>query len=261
MKGQGARGMRDDIRQAILVLAVAGLTLFGACQSARGAAPAATSARAGACAEGATAAAGVAVPLRARVECRGNTTVVTHAAAPLQPGADVPSLQPRPVPADFDGWVFIWINDQPLRTPRRTAQRWEPDAYVVASTGRTVMPIRFFTEAIGGRVTWQEAEGRVTLQYRGRTVVLWIGQPEALIEGERVPLDQPPFIVLDRTMIPTRFLMEAFGATVDWDPANSSVWVLLPDGACIDSTLCGEPRHLPGAGGHDAHGGGGEGDA
>lgn len=190
----------------------------------------------------ASAAVADAIARGATVECdTAGALIITYPAQPVvpPPGMEVTLPQARPRPADFDGWVFLFINGQPLRTPAG-GERTEPDAYIVASTGRTVMPIRFFTEAIGGLVDWHEPQRKVTLAYRGRQVELWIDRREARVDGRSVPLDQPPFIYMGRTMLPTRFLMEAFGAQVAWDPANSAVWVELPGARCVNPTYCGQ---------------------
>ncbi|MBP2020142.1 hypothetical protein J2Z79_003596 [Symbiobacterium terraclitae] len=49
-----------------------------------------------------------------------------------------------------------------------------------------------------------------------RTVVLTIDQPVAVVDGREVPLDAPPVIRNDRTMVPVRFIAEQMGAKVYW---------------------------------------------
>ncbi len=50
-----------------------------------------------------------------------------------------------------------------------------------------------------------------------KTVIeLQIGSPSAYIDGERISLDAPPFIESGRTLVPLRFIGEAFGAQVEW---------------------------------------------
>lgn len=185
--------------------------------------------------------------------------------APVQPSGPLVPVQQRlrPIPPDFDGWVMLWVNGWPLRVPARAPDgRWEPDAYVVRSTARTVMPIRFFTEAIGGEVAWDPDGQAVTLRYGGREVRLAIGRHEAYVDGRAVWIDQPPFLWLDRTLLPTRFLMEAFGAQVEWDPANAAVRIHLPGALCLSDRYCGEPVETAaeavaaGLGGARAAGGG-----
>ncbi|WP_374713645.1 copper amine oxidase N-terminal domain-containing protein, partial [Symbiobacterium terraclitae] len=49
-----------------------------------------------------------------------------------------------------------------------------------------------------------------------RTIVLTINQPVAVVDGQEVPLDAPPVIRNDRTMVPVRFIAEQMGAKVYW---------------------------------------------
>ena len=49
-----------------------------------------------------------------------------------------------------------------------------------------------------------------------RTIVLTIDHPVATVDGREVPLDAPPVIRNDRTMVPIRFIAEQMGAKVYW---------------------------------------------
>lgn len=49
-----------------------------------------------------------------------------------------------------------------------------------------------------------------------RTIVLTIDHPVAVVDGREVPLDAPPVIRNDRTMVPVRFIAEQMGAKVYW---------------------------------------------
>ena len=49
-----------------------------------------------------------------------------------------------------------------------------------------------------------------------RTIVLTIDRPVAVVDGQEVPLDAPPVIRNDRTMVPVRFIAEQMGAKVYW---------------------------------------------
>jgi hypothetical protein len=140
-------------------------------------------------------------------------------------------------------FFFIWINGRPLKPPFNPLRGYqEPGPFVTAGAGRVLMPVRFFTEALGGTVTWDGAADRVTLQWQGRQVVLRIGEGTALVGGRPVALDQPPLLFLDRTFVPARFLLEFFGARVDWDRAGLSARIELPGAACISTLYCGETR-------------------
>jgi hypothetical protein len=59
-----------------------------------------------------------------------------------------------------------------------------------------------------------------TITYPGlsqKTMIeLQVGSPSAYINGKRIQLDAPPFIEAGRTLVPLRFIGEAFGAKVAW---------------------------------------------
>jgi hypothetical protein len=89
--------------------------------------------------------------------------------------------------------------------------------------GRTMVPLRRIFEALGAQVHWDQDSGQV-LAYSGtREVKLTLGQPQAMVNGEPQVLDQPALIIQGRTMVPLRFVGEALGAVVDWNPVRKEV--------------------------------------
>jgi hypothetical protein len=96
-------------------------------------------------------------------------------------------------------------------------------AFIDAKTGRTFVPVRFIGESFGAKVTWNEALQKVWLQL-GATpqhpailIELRIGRATALVNGKSAALEAPPRIVAGRTLVPLRFVGEAFGAHVSWN--------------------------------------------
>lgn len=87
--------------------------------------------------------------------------------------------------------------------------------------GRSMVPIRFLSESFGSDVAWYPNSQQILIQMKGKKVILTIGKKEAIIEQDfqkkSVTLDVPPMIVQNRTLIPLRFVMEVFNATVDWN--------------------------------------------
>jgi len=92
---------------------------------------------------------------------------------------------------------------------------------------RTLIGVRFIGEAVGGTVEWDPVSRRVTVVSPGGTVVLTIGDPVALVNGQPVTMEVPAQLVADRTMVPLRFIAEALGCTVEWDQATRTVNILL----------------------------------
>ena len=91
---------------------------------------------------------------------------------------------------------------------------------------RTFLPIRLIAEELGATVTWNEAEQSVTIVKDDMTIVIYIGQAFALVNGEPVQLDEAAFIVNGRTYLPLRFVAENLGAVVTWDGLARTVTIV-----------------------------------
>jgi len=90
------------------------------------------------------------------------------------------------------------------------------DSPPVIKNDRTLLPIRAVVEAMGGQVNWNAEERRVDIEYRGKTVTLWIGKNTAKVNGKEVMIDPSnpnvvPEIINGRTMLPLRFVAESLG--------------------------------------------------
>jgi len=60
-------------------------------------------------------------------------------------------------------------------------------------------------------------------------IVLQVGNSVALVNDKTVKLDASPKIVKDRTLVPLRFIAEAFGADVQWNSVFKLVIIKLQD--------------------------------
>ncbi|MDI6861715.1 MAG: stalk domain-containing protein [Caldisericia bacterium] len=100
--------------------------------------------------------------------------------------------------------------------------------------GRTLVPLRFIAESFGANVAWDAKEQKITITLENKTVVLWIGKKEALVNNERYYLEVPPKVIEipeiggGRTVVPLRFVSEALGAKVDWDPDLQIITITYP---------------------------------
>ena len=96
---------------------------------------------------------------------------------------------------------------------------------VVASSGRTLIPIRSMVESLGGTVQWVAADNKVVIQLNGKTVELTIGKTAALVNGKTAASDEAPQIINGRTMLPVRFVSENLGLNVKWDAETKTITV------------------------------------
>jgi len=89
--------------------------------------------------------------------------------------------------------------------------------------GRTMVPMRAIFEALGATVVWDGAT-QTAIAKKGETEVsLTLGSLTPTVNGQIVTIDQPGVVIGGRMLVPLRFVAEAFGVTVDWDPATRIV--------------------------------------
>ena len=87
----------------------------------------------------------------------------------------------------------------------------------IDNNGRTQVPLRFVAESLGGDVQWSAESKTVTID-RGRIhVELTIGENEFTVLGGTKIMDTTPVLESGRTLVPARFVAEAFGCRVEWN--------------------------------------------
>ena len=87
----------------------------------------------------------------------------------------------------------------------------------------TLIPIRAVSEALDADVSWDGDTQAVTIEKDGHEMILVLDSDTALFDGEEVELDIPAMLKNNRTMVPLRFVMEAFDVSVDWDGDTRTV--------------------------------------
>lgn len=104
------------------------------------------------------------------------------------------------------------------------------DVSPIIKENRTLLPIRFVTEAIGANIQWFDAEKKVLIKQGSTTIELWIGKNQAKLNGQSVSIDPDnnsvmPLVVNGRTMLPLRFIAEKLGCDVKWIPEFSQITI------------------------------------
>ncbi len=97
------------------------------------------------------------------------------------------------------------------------------DVAPTVSKGRVMVPLRVVTEYFGATVGYDAKTRTATVALNGTNISLKIGDRRAYINKSPVTLDVPATAVGGRTIVPLRFIGEALGATVDWDPKAYAV--------------------------------------
>ncbi|MBX6351218.1 MAG: hypothetical protein IRZ11_06895 [Clostridia bacterium] len=129
------------------------------------------------------------------------------------------------------------------------------DVPPVIRDGRTFVPLRALAESMGFAVSWDPGERKATIASSDRTVEVWVGRSTALVvdtqavfaEGgappsgpreETLAIDPQnpsvmPFIEGGRVMVPLRFVAEAMGFEVGFDPQDKSIHVACQYPYCL----------------------------
>lgn len=97
------------------------------------------------------------------------------------------------------------------------------DVAPIIRNERTMLPARFVAENLGATVSWNQSEQQVIITKGDIKIVLTIGLPYAIVNGEYEKIDCAPFIENERTYTPVRLIAESLGAKVDWDGSTQSV--------------------------------------
>jgi len=89
--------------------------------------------------------------------------------------------------------------------------------------GRVMVPMRAIFEALGADVQWNEESEAVIAERDGAIVRAIVGDINMRVNEQQVEMDIAPMLVEGRTLVPIRFVSEAFGAEVSWDEARRVV--------------------------------------
>ncbi len=87
----------------------------------------------------------------------------------------------------------------------------------------TLLPVRGVSEALDADVDWDGKNQIVEITTDDRSMTLFIDSDTALLDGEEVALEMPAQIKNGRTMVPLRFVMEAFDLDVGWEQETRTV--------------------------------------
>ncbi len=88
---------------------------------------------------------------------------------------------------------------------------------------RTMVPIRFISEALGADVLWENGWSGCIIKKAGKEIKLEFGSSEFFVNGEKFSFEVPVEVVHDRTMVPIRFVSEQLDCDVYWEAINSAV--------------------------------------
>lgn len=92
--------------------------------------------------------------------------------------------------------------------------------------GTTLVPFRPLFEALGMDVEWNSGQQLVTGKNNDTTISLVIGEKRGTVNSQTYTLNEAATIVNGYTLVPLRFIGEATGAFVAWDPYNREISIV-----------------------------------
>ncbi|NLV22472.1 MAG: MBL fold metallo-hydrolase [Syntrophomonadaceae bacterium] len=116
--------------------------------------------------------------------------------------------------------IFVGAVQAASPTVVLNGQQLTFDVPPVIDDGRTLVPLRTIFESLGADVNWDVSTSTVTAKRDNTTISLQIGNATAYKNGSGIKLDVPAKLVENRTMVPLRFVSEALGCSVSWNPTN-----------------------------------------
>ncbi|MBR3942298.1 MAG: copper amine oxidase N-terminal domain-containing protein, partial [Clostridia bacterium] len=117
------------------------------------------------------------------------------------------------MPASAEQPISVYVNGEKL----------EFDVAPVLLNDRTMVPMRKIFETLGATVSWNGDTETASGVRNGIRVSVSIDNPKAFIDGKATSIDQPPVLLDGRTLVPLRFIAEAYGAQVEWVDATQTV--------------------------------------
>ncbi|ETT54127.1 copper amine oxidase domain-containing protein [Paenibacillus sp. FSL R7-269] len=104
-------------------------------------------------------------------------------------------------------------------------QQLQPETRPLNIGGTVLVPMRGLFEAQGAELSWNNASKTVTAVKGGTALTYTLGSSTALLNGKTTQLTVPGQLSQGYSMIPLRFVSEALGSEVSWEPASGSVLI------------------------------------
>lgn len=107
------------------------------------------------------------------------------------------------------------------------------DVVPFTKDARTLLPIRYVVEAIGGKIEWFQNTQETSITVDSTNIIMKVGEPTATVNGVVKPIDSTnpkvmPLNVGRRVFIPLRFVLESIDSEVIWDPYVKLITIRYP---------------------------------
>lgn len=130
----------------------------------------------------------------------------------------------------------------------------EFDVPPVIKGGRTLIPVRAISNALGATVEWDAVTRTVTIKKDIKSkeasvneivIKITLGSDVVMVNGKETKIDVPAQLVSNRTMVPIRFIAEVFKMKVEWDQDNGAVIIENPNEEDVAPTPEVTPEPTP----------------
>ncbi len=122
-------------------------------------------------------------------------------------------------------FISLTIDDCEARINKENVQL-DARPYIDSSSNRTMVPVRFISEALGASVKWIEDSRTVVINRGEHEIVMTPGLTTVRVDGNILKTDCAPIILPPgRTFLPLRFLSEILGFKVDYDDVQHRVYL------------------------------------
>lgn len=128
-----------------------------------------------------------------------------------------------PAHAYYEYKVKVYVNNIMVDFP-------DQKPFIDSQVGRTFVPLRFVSEALGAQVDWNNNSKTAIVKQNGTTVLMKIGSNQPTVNGQTKTIDAAAMLINDRTMVSLRFVSETLNAIVDWESATWSVKIRTANG-------------------------------
>lgn len=130
--------------------------------------------------------------------------------------------------------ITLWIGKKKALVDN---MEYELSVAPTVVSGKTLVPVRFISEAFGAKVQWDSKEQKIELVFGlqpdgnyTKKITLWVGKKTAMSDfGSKLPayrehtLDVAPMIMTGTTMVPLRFISDVLGASTIWDDKEKRI--------------------------------------
>lgn len=96
-------------------------------------------------------------------------------------------------------------------------------AYIV--NGTTMVPLRSITEAFDAKMKWDAKTKTINITSLNNNVQLVVDNKNAKVNGKAYTLSVKPVVKNGNTLVPLKFVAEAFNKEVDWNSKSNKVTV------------------------------------